>query len=70
MGNKATLQYEVIRCERLLAKPIGLGALGRLLTWRSRVAARRALERAKILLELVEEFEGYKEAIQQARDAR
>ncbi len=62
MGNITVLRYEVSRCERLLAKPSAFGFLGRLLTWRSRVAARRALERAKTLLELVAECE--------ARDAR
>ncbi len=57
MGNIAALRHEVSRCERLLAMPIALGALGRLLTWRSRSHARRALEKAKALLGLVEDIE-------------
>ncbi len=65
MGNIAALRYEVSRCERLLARPIPLGALGRLLTWRSRRRVRRALEKA--LSEFLAELE---DALQRDRDAR
>ncbi len=63
MGNIVALRYEVRRCEELLARPIPLGALGRLLTWRSRRRVRRALEKA---LELLVEL---RDALQRDRDA-
>ncbi len=65
MGNITALRHEVSRCERLLARPIALGALGRLLTWRSRRRVRRALEKA--LSEFLAELE---DALQRDRDAR
>ena len=50
---QAALNIEVRRCEALLARPFRLGALGRLLTWRSRARAHRALKKAKTAFDVM-----------------